>query len=76
MRSNRGTPVHGRRPMLRDLGPPEPLRKLTPEEKAAIECEARAAAAAGASTFDACRWPFKSPEGQHWLAVYYLSIAH
>jgi hypothetical protein len=62
--------------MFRDLGDVPPRRKLTPEQQAAVEHEARTAAAAGISTFDACRWPFNSIEGVHWLAVYYLTIPH
>lgn len=60
--------------MLRDLGDVPPLRRLTDEEKAPIEREARAAAAAGISTFDGCSYPFARVDGQHWLAVYYLSL--
>ena len=39
---------------------------------ARIEQEARAAAAAGESPDTACRWPFASPQGVHWLATYLL----
>lgn len=38
-----------------------------------IEQEAREAAQAGESPRDACRWPFSTPEGEHWLAVFFLT---
>ena len=40
--------------------------------KEIIEREARKAAADGKTPGEACRWPFTSPGGEHFKAVYML----
>lgn len=40
-----------------------------------LEREAKAAADAGQTPQEACRWPFASSEGQRWLAIYQMQRA-
>lgn len=42
-------------------------------QKQAIEADARQAALTGKTPNAACPWPFRSPEGVHWMAIYLLN---
>lgn len=44
---------------------------MTPKQ--AIEADARQAALTGKTPNAACPWPFRSPEGVHWMAIYLLN---
>jgi hypothetical protein len=48
-------------------------RRLTASAKYRIELEANRAAKDGVSRRDACRWPYASLEGEHWLASFLIA---